>query len=35
VNVFTSNGTPTSVSGHLTTTVTTSRQLQFALKVGW
>jgi hypothetical protein len=35
VNVFNSDGSPTSVSGHLTSTVTTSRQLQFALKVGW
>jgi hypothetical protein len=34
-DVFSSNGTPNGVAGHLTATVTTAREIQFALKVGW
>jgi hypothetical protein len=34
-DIFVSTGAPTGVAGLLTSTTTTSRQLQFALKVGW
>ena len=34
-DIFLSTGPPTGVAGLLTSTTTTSRQIQFALKVGW
>jgi hypothetical protein len=34
-DIFDSNGAPTGVAGLLTSTTTTSRQIQFALKLIW
>jgi hypothetical protein len=34
-DIFDSTGAPTGVAGLLTSTTTTSREIQFALKIGW
>jgi len=34
-DIFSSNGTPLTTAGVLTSTVTTAREVQFAIKVGW
>ena len=34
-DIFLSTGTPTGVAGLLTSTTTTAREIQFALKVSW
>ena len=34
-NLYTANGQPVTTAGLITTTATSSRQLQFALKIAW
>jgi hypothetical protein len=34
-DIFDSTGAPTGVAGLLTSTTTTAREIQFALKLGW